>query len=775
MKLLFSILLFIFCFYSLSVATLTSEEIQVIELKEKLSECYDDMQKIEILDTLSKLVAINNNNEALNYLNQELILAENNNLFKNILSISYEIASNYYNSQNYNEAIIYLLKLIDVKTKLNNTDGFVNIYELLAYSYLSIGMFDEALITYYKLINIHTNQNNIHEIIDIHLKIGNLYLYSNNKLKSIEAYLQALKYSDILNDPKSTINCCINIAIIYTNLLQYAAAMDYYKRALDISVSINDHYNMSNIYHNISGLYLEQKVYDTALYYINEAVYYAEVSHNYTISAASYASKALLAFNDKKYSECLSDLYLSNSYYKLSDYNYGIHYNNNEIAKLLIIINSNIHIADSLLKDTYEYANKIHDNKLLSLVNKTYSMYYKINKNFKYSYNYLKIYDNLNDSINNADNNRKIADYELVYKNNVKNKELQIENIKYNSEVFQKIGAFTIFIILFILSLIIFVLYKNKKKKNIQILKNNLQIELNNADLKVLNTEILRVNKNIELKKEELEHANNIIQNDIARASRYAISLLPEKINQKIIKTDWIYVPSNQLAGDAFNHHWIDSDNFAFYLIDASGNGIGSTLHAISVQNVLKSKLLVNVDQTSPQLVLFSLNNIFQMSNHNGMYFTIWYGVLNIKTGILNYSSAGYPAPMMINSEKQKIILHSDNEPIGNKPKQKYSQESIYLDGINKIILFSESICKARYKDNININIDNIYNDIYTIYMKIDNYENNTIQLNDKLKLFYNNYRNKTINNTFEDDYLMLSIEIDLTNTLVKTPERKVV
>ena len=117
------------------------------------------------------------------------------------------------------------------------------------------------------------------------------------------------------------------------------------------------------------------------------------------------------------------------------------------------------------------------------------------------------------------------------------------------------------------------------------------------------------------------------LDRDLQKASEYLASLLPAPLTAGPVRTDWRFVPSTQLGGDAFGYQWLDPNTFAFYLIDISGHGAGAAMHSVAVLNVLRQHALPQVDFANPAEILASLNNRFQMDSHNGMFFTMWYGV----------------------------------------------------------------------------------------------------------------------------------------------------
>ena len=149
------------------------------------------------------------------------------------------------------------------------------------------------------------------------------------------------------------------------------------------------------------------------------------------------------------------------------------------------------------------------------------------------------------------------------------------------------------------------------------------------------------------------------LERDIRKATSYVLSLLPAPITSGAVLADWRFVPSTQLGGDAFGYYWLDPGTFVFYLVDVSGHGVGAAMHSVSVLNVLRQRALPNVDFKNPAEVLSSLNARFQMDSHNGLYFTMWYGVYHAGDRTLAYGSAGHHAAYLVPSGK------GESRPIG--------------------------------------------------------------------------------------------------------------
>ena len=146
---------------------------------------------------------------------------------------------------------------------------------------------------------------------------------------------------------------------------------------------------------------------------------------------------------------------------------------------------------------------------------------------------------------------------------------------------------------------------------------------------------------------QEIESVQRRLREELDEAARYVASIIPPP-QEASPKTDWKYVPSTELGGDAFGYHWIDAEHFAIYLLDVCGHGVGPSLLSVAAMNVIRSGSLPNTDFRDPAAVLAALNAAFPMERQNNMYFTIWYGVYHSPSRTLRYSSGGHPPALLV-------------------------------------------------------------------------------------------------------------------------------
>ncbi|GAB1371100.1 hypothetical protein MASR1M45_11620 [Candidatus Kapaibacterium sp.] len=323
---------------------------------------------------------------------------------------------------------------------------------------------------------------------------------------------------------------------------------------------------------------------------------------------------------------------------------------------------------------------------------------------------------------------------------NVNNKILESE-LKIKESEYEKLLLYIYFststaLLLLILAAIAYFGYKQKKKYNLELSRIN-------YELKLFNEELDRSN-------EQKGTLLKIIKKELDLASNYVQSLLPKPFSTRELNVEWIYRPSEQLGGDAFGYMDIDKNNFAFYLLDVSGHGVGAALHSVQVMNILQNRNIANVDFANPADVLNLLNSIFQMSSYKGVYFTMWYFVYNKESRILKFSGAGHP-PAFLFSNNKISTLESEQIFIGAVSNIKYDYSELKIDEPTSIFVFSDGVFEIQSKDGSMLN----FNDFTSLF------KDKFINEKSGLTGYYDFAKQLSGLKTLEDDFSILKIDIN--------------
>jgi sigma-B regulation protein RsbU (phosphoserine phosphatase) len=222
------------------------------------------------------------------------------------------------------------------------------------------------------------------------------------------------------------------------------------------------------------------------------------------------------------------------------------------------------------------------------------------------------------------------------------------------------------------------------------------------AKLEAAHQELTLAHRDLAQSRDELLRVHTRLRRELHDAQHYVLAILPAPVVEPIA-VDWLFVPSTELGGDSFGYQWIDGEHYALYLLDVCGHGVGSALLSITVANTLRSGALQNTDFRSPEAVLSSLNQAFQMENQNGLYFTIWYGVYHRPTGTLRYASAGHPPPILVRGAGERRgkaePLPGVGCPVGILPDFLYESNECTLAGPARLFLFSDGAYEIQQPD----------------------------------------------------------------------------
>ena len=190
---------------------------------------------------------------------------------------------------------------------------------------------------------------------------------------------------------------------------------------------------------------------------------------------------------------------------------------------------------------------------------------------------------------------------------------------------------------------------------------------------------------------------------DLARASQYLQSLLPQPLRSGPLRLEWHFQPSARVGGDGFGYHALDDQRLVLYLVDVSGHGVGAAMHVVSVLNTLRAQNLPDTDFANPSQVLARLNAMFQMDDHGGMFFTIWYGVLDRSSGRLDYASGGHhPAYVWSGPGQALRPLQTRNLVVGAMPDIAFTADSAQLAAGERLYLFSDGVFEIVAQDGRN-------------------------------------------------------------------------
>lgn len=200
-----------------------------------------------------------------------------------------------------------------------------------------------------------------------------------------------------------------------------------------------------------------------------------------------------------------------------------------------------------------------------------------------------------------------------------------------------------------------------------------------------------------------LDQAQARLEHELQEASAYVEDQLPPKVECDKIAIDWKYVASSHLGGDMFGYFRLNDDQWAIYLLDVAGHGIGSSLLAATVNHQITQHAIPSVDYTDPGSVLQGLNREFPMHNHQNKFFTIWYGVFDKPSKTLTYATGGHHPALLLPSSNngapaEAHELGGRNLIIGVSPDVPYPNARVTIEPGNQLFIFSDGAFEVGFE-----------------------------------------------------------------------------
>ena len=203
------------------------------------------------------------------------------------------------------------------------------------------------------------------------------------------------------------------------------------------------------------------------------------------------------------------------------------------------------------------------------------------------------------------------------------------------------------------------------------------------------------------------EHAAEM-QRSLNAAAKVQQSLLPtSELETPLIDFAWQFLPCDELAGDFLNFFALDDQHIAVYMIDVSGHGVASSLLSVTIGRMMSpqvsstSLLVQRTDGNAgtrillPSEVASKLNRRFQMDEQNHLFFTLLYGVLNLKTRKFRYVSAGHVPLVLMPRTGAPRVVESRGMAIGWIEDAEFMDYEITLQPGDRLYVYSDGVPEA--------------------------------------------------------------------------------
>lgn len=187
------------------------------------------------------------------------------------------------------------------------------------------------------------------------------------------------------------------------------------------------------------------------------------------------------------------------------------------------------------------------------------------------------------------------------------------------------------------------------------------------------------------------------VQRDLSIATRIQLSLLPRKFppfpDRKEVELFAEMVTAKEVGGDFYDFYFLDQDRLGFVIGDVSGKGIPAAIYMAVSRTLLKA---IAHQIVHPGEVLRRLNDLLIPESEATTFVTIFYGVLNTRTGDVQYANAGHNPPyLMRKGGTVEQLPLTDGMLVGKIENLDYDAKKIQLMPGDALFLYTDGVTEA--------------------------------------------------------------------------------
>lgn len=155
--------------------------------------------------------------------------------------------------------------------------------------------------------------------------------------------------------------------------------------------------------------------------------------------------------------------------------------------------------------------------------------------------------------------------------------------------------------------------------------------------------------------------------------------------------------PAKEVGGDFYDFFLIDDSHLGVVMADVSGKGVPAALFMMISKTLVQNNAMNNI---SPKAVLESVNKQMCSNNREGMFVTVWLGILDLHTGILTAANAGHEYPALKPPERPfKLLKEKHGVVVGVVDGVKYNEYQIAMEPGSKLFVYTDGVPEATNSD----------------------------------------------------------------------------
>ena len=151
--------------------------------------------------------------------------------------------------------------------------------------------------------------------------------------------------------------------------------------------------------------------------------------------------------------------------------------------------------------------------------------------------------------------------------------------------------------------------------------------------------------------------------------------------------------PAREVGGDFYDFFLVDETHLAIAVADVSGKGVPAALFMVIAKTLIKDRAC---SMAKPGDIFTWVNQQLCESNQAGLFVTAWLGVIDLKTGLVEYVNAGHNPPLVaLGGENFTYLKQKSGFILAGLEGFTYETSTFRMDHGDRIFLYTDGVTEA--------------------------------------------------------------------------------
>ncbi len=151
-------------------------------------------------------------------------------------------------------------------------------------------------------------------------------------------------------------------------------------------------------------------------------------------------------------------------------------------------------------------------------------------------------------------------------------------------------------------------------------------------------------------------------------------------------------VAAREVGGDFYDFFMIDQGRLGFVIGDVSGKGVPAAIFMAVSRTLIRATGLKGVPASE---CIRYVNNLLCNESVSSMFVTVFYGILNTVTGVVEYVNAGHNPPYLLTGAGIRKVEMTGGMVLGVMEEIDFQSRKIELKPGDRFFLFTDGVTEA--------------------------------------------------------------------------------